>query len=479
MFTGLRYRRFHISYLIGWLALGVCGGLLSAKYLSIHADVWWLVIAVVIGMGAVRSRNFGAVGLIIFSGVLIGVERGSSFLVQLEPYRQFVGSEISVQGVVAVDPQLTKRSDMRLDINSVVVNGSDLPGELYVTTAGADIKRGDLVKLGGKASEGFGSYQLSIYQAEMKSVTRSDDIVRDVRERFGSGVRAVVEEPEASLGLGFVVGQRSALPSELDDQLRAVGLTHIVVASGYNLTILVRFARRLLARVSRYLATVSSLFLMSSFALFSGFSPSMNRAVLVTGLSLLAWHYGRKFHPLLLILYVSAATAYFNPVYIWGDIGWYLSFLAFAGILIVAPLLAKMILRDREPGGFLQVMIETTAAQAMTLPVILLVFGQMPNLALLANMLVAPVIPFAMAATVVAGLIGMLIPAALIFGSAAELSIGYIVAIVDWLNAVPGAQTDSSLTMFNMLLIYGVIVAAVTLLWRRAQFDFRSRSIVE
>ena len=151
-------------------------------------------------------------------------------------------------------------------------------------------------------------------------------------------MREVVKEPQASLGIGFLTGQRSTLPDSLDEQLRIVGLTHIVVASGYNLTILVRFARRLFVRYSKYWATVSASVMICGFVLVTGFSPSMSRAALVTGLSLAAWYYGRKIHPLVLLLFAAAITVLINPSFLWGDIGWALSFTAFAGVMLLAPL---------------------------------------------------------------------------------------------------------------------------------------------
>ncbi len=44
---------------------------------------------------------------------------------------------------------------------------------------------------------------------------------------------------------------------------------------------------------------------------------------------------------MVLILVAAALTAGWNPVYIWSDIGWYLSFLAFFGILMLAPQIFK------------------------------------------------------------------------------------------------------------------------------------------
>lgn len=476
----IRYRRFHVSYLLGWLAAGICAGLLLARYADLSAGTAWLSVAAALAVGGLRNRRAGAIMAVTVAGMLIGLVRGSDFLRQLSGYETVIGQSVMMAGRVMADPGESSGGQMRLELGAVTIDGRPLPGEVYVTVRRSDLKRGDTVRVSADIREGFGSYQAAAYRADVREVQRPPDAIRDVREHFGASVRQVVSEPEASLGLGFVVGQRSSLPPELDEQLRMVGLTHIVVASGYNLTILVRFARRLLAGTSRFLATATSLFLMSGFAVFSGFSPSMNRAVIVTGLSLLAWHVGRRFHPLLLILYVAAGTSLWYPVYIWHDLGWYLSFLAFAGILMVAPVLMRLIVRGREAPALIQLVAETGAAQLMTLPLILVVFGQLPNLSVIANALVAPVIPFTMLVTVLAGVVGWGMPLlAPLIGWMAHISIGYVIAIVEWLAAVPGAQSEVTLSLEAALWGYAIIAAIVAALVWRLQISYRNRSIVE
>ena len=243
-------------------------------------------------------------------------------------------------------------------------------------------------------------------------------------------------EPEASLGVGFLVGEKAALSTDLIEQMKTVGLTHIIVASGYNLTILVRFSRRLLARRSRYLALAGSLSLVVGFVLISGFSPSMNRAAVVTLLTLVAWYYGRNFHPIKLIFYVAALSALAYPVYVWGDLGWLLSFAAFAGVLVVAPLVTRLFYaKNAEPGALVRLLIETMSAEIMTLPIIVAAFGYVPVLALVANVAVAPIIPFAMFFTFVAGVVGIISSVLAIVAMPASILIAYVVAVVEYLSS--------------------------------------------
>lgn len=142
-------------------------------------------------------------------------------------------------------------------------------------------------------------------------------------------MQSALPEPAASFGLGLLIGQRSTIPKSVSLQLAAVGLTHVVAVSGYNLTIIMRAVRKLLRKRSKYQSTVASLLLIGIFLLFTGFSASIVRAAIVSTLSLWAWYYGRTFRPIVLILLAAVITAGVYPIYLWSDIGWYLSFLAF------------------------------------------------------------------------------------------------------------------------------------------------------
>lgn len=131
----------------------------------------------------------------------------------------------------------------------------------------------------------------------------------------------------------------------------------------------------------------------------------MTRAGLVAGLSLWAWYYGRKFHPVTLLAVAASITVLVHPPYVWGDIGWALSFAAFSGVIVLAPLLIAYFYGNTKPRFVARIIIETGSAQLVTLPIMLGVFGQFSVVALLSNVMVLTLVPYAMALVFVAGLV--------------------------------------------------------------------------
>ena len=88
----------------------------------------------------------------------------------------------------------------------------------------------------------------------------------------------------------------------------------------------------------------------------------MSRAGLVAGLGLLVWYYGRKTHPFVLLSFAAAVTLIVNPSYLWGDLGWYLSFGAFIGVIVLAPLIHRYFWGLAEAGTLRGLLVETSGS---------------------------------------------------------------------------------------------------------------------
>lgn len=304
-------------------------------------------------------------------------------------------------------------------------------------------RRSDKIKVEGKLSEGFGNFSASMYSAKILEINRSAgaDIMLDFRDWFSGKISASISEPASSLGAGFLLGQKRALSVDLEEALRVVGLTHIVVASGYNLTILVRFARRIFARRSRKLAILISAFLILAFANITGFSPSMTCACLVSLLSLWAWSVGRNFHPVSLLLFAAAGTTLINPSYIYANAGWQLSFGAFAGVMILAPLLQAYFFGNKKPSAIRQIFGETISASIATFPIIAFIFGKVSLISPLANLIIAPFVPLAMLLTFLSGLFTAILPnLAHVFGFLPQILLDTMIKIINFTASVPWAQ---------------------------------------
>ncbi len=100
-----------------------------------------------------------------------------------------------------------------------------------------------------------------------------------------------------------------------------------------------------------------------------------------------------------------------NPLYAWNNVSWTLSFLAFIGVIVVSPIVVSRLYRHRQPKLVESIIIESLCAELLTAPYILLIFGQISLISVVANVFVAAWIPLAMILCMVAGVAGVMAPA--------------------------------------------------------------------
>lgn len=461
-----------------------CTGLLTGIALSrkLNFPNAFYVLALVswIGLYILRHTWFKLV-FIIGLAVLAGLWRGSSYMVHLGNYQQLFRKQITMTAQADTDAIYTKNSQLSFDVvqpRVVKPKPQALVGKIKVEGFGVPmIYKGDLLQLQGSMSPTKGSAQAKLSFAKISLINRGSSPIETLRRRFVASLISVLPEPEAPFGAGLLLGQRSTIPKDVSDQLSATGLTHLVAVSGYNLTIIIVAVRKIMGGASKFQSTMTATGLMLLFVLLTGLSASIIRAALVSSLSLLAWYYGRQFKPLLLILGTAAATAFWNPFYLWSDIGWYLSYLAFFGVLMIAPVLSAAIGRGKKPKLVGALLAETVSAQIMTLPIIMYIFGRVSVIGLLANVLVVPMVPLAMLLTLIAGIAGMgYVPLAGWVAWPAKILLTYMIDLVGILSHFPHASFQQLISLPLMLAGYAAILIVSLLLWRflvsRKLFDY-------
>lgn len=442
----------------------------------------WLLIGGIILLPILKMQRRWMILLVLISGLIIGLWRGSSGQLGLDNYQQIIGSEVEISGKVSEDVDVDRRGQTVLRLSDISIRNHELPGNVWVVTAKNEaIKRSDIVTVKGKLGEGFGSFAATMYRAKVVEVERSvpGDVAVGFRDWFSARVRQNIPETEAALGMGFLTGLRRALPPDLSEALKIAGLTHVIVASGYNLTILVRLSRRLFVRVSKYLSMLSSVAMILGFMAMTGMSPSMSRAGLVAGISLAAWYYGRNVHPLVLLPFAAAITLLINPQFGWNDLGWQLSFAAFAGVIVLAPLLQRYFFGKKEPGTIRQILGETISAQIMTLPLLVVAFDVISNVAVVANLLVLPLVPLAMLLTFLAGIFVSIPVINFLIATPTTWLLEYMVGVADWLANQPWAQTEVEVGWWAVLLAYAALGLAMWWMQRQTGFRLRESNIIE
>lgn len=494
--------KIHISWLLSAMFAGSLVGLIIAKVCSVIISPPIVALAIVMLIASLISRRRLMVPFMIIAGVIIGLARGGAVEAELNQYDQFVGDEVVIKGELVEDAKLDgSRLVGGLKDITVVLNEQtlDVVGKVWFSVDGIDraLKRHDQIVIQGLMDNGFGNYVATIQSGKIVAVDGDNRTqIDEVRDTFNGALSQVVEPDKLGLAMGILTGQQTNISTATEDVFAAASLTHILVASGYNLTVLVRFVRRLLAKRSRLVALILSSTVVVLFAMVTGSSASMNRALIVSLTSLALWYVGRKIHPVVMLLAIAALTAMLDPTMIWGDLGWYLSFASFAAVIIVAPLLVDLLgglsrtvddhqsVRQRVKSivsSIKQVAVETISVQLITTPLILLFIGSTSFTGLITNIIVLPILPLTMLATFVAGLSSIVLPMSIagIVAAPSNLLLGIVSGIASWGSDLPGNNIEYQPTLVAVAGYYTILLVTMVVIKLWTGHDYRGDNVVE
>jgi competence protein ComEC len=228
-----------------------------------------------------------------------------------------------------------------------------------------------------------------------------------LRRLAGEALTLAIPEPEAGLAAGIVIGLRDRVDRDLAADFTTVGASHVVAISGWNIAIVGATVAALaggLGRRRRTLVLVPAILL---YVLFAGASPSVVRAAAMAGVVLLARETGRAGRAAAALGWAAAILLIVEPSLVL-DAGFQLSTLATAGILAWADPLDRRLratLGGRMPGWLAESLAVSLAAQAATLPIVLVAFGRLAIISPVINLAIVPFVAPAMAAALV-GLLG-------------------------------------------------------------------------
>ncbi len=217
---------------------------------------------------------------------------------------------------------------------------------------------------------------------------------RQTDAALGHGLRP----EEAAVVRGMVLGDRSLMPEDLEEDFQRSGITHVLAISGQHVAILaavVFFALRYLAIPPNARAVVT-LVLTWLYIVVAGAPPSAIRAGVVATFVLAAGPLGRQLSPLHFMTTMLAAVLAYNPLLVYST-GFQLSVAAVFGILLLrAPLVAfvdRTVLRpfEKPPRTLSNLVAVSLAAQVATTPIIAATFDEVSLVGVFTNLIAVPI----------------------------------------------------------------------------------------
>jgi competence protein ComEC len=292
------------------------------------------------------------------------------------------------------------------------------------------------------AKEGI-YYEISRPKTELLSSENGNFVVSvllKVKNKFLENIRASIPEPHASLLGGLVVGAKQSLGKDLLEDFRRAGVIHIVVLSGYNITIVAEAIISFFGFLPRYFGQVFGAVGIVLFAIMTGGSATVVRASLMALLVILARATGRKYEITRALMIAGFLMILQNPKILVFDSSFQLSFASTLALIYVSPILEKYFQFITEKFGLRSVVVATLSTQVFVLPMLLYKMGELSIVALPVNLLILSVIPATMFfgfLTGVLGLVSTVIAFPFAFISYALLS--YELYVVEFSSKLPFA----------------------------------------
>jgi competence protein ComEC len=214
--------------------------------------------------------------------------------------------------------------------------------------------------------------------------------------------------PYSSILEGMILGDNGAMSQDLKGKLNASGLRHIIAISGSHIVIISSILIYALLALGfwRGQAFYISVALIFLFIIVAGLPASGIRAAIMGAVFLLAIKTGRKNASSRTIVLAAALMLLINPLLLFYDVGFQLSFLASMGIIFLAPILGGFLNFLKINKGLKEAMAMTFACQIFTIPILLYSFSSFSFASIITNILVLPAVYLMMIFGFISVLIG-------------------------------------------------------------------------
>lgn len=244
-----------------------------------------------------------------------------------------------------------------------------------------------------------------------------------LRSAFQSAIEESLPEPHASLVLGMLLGIENDIPENFEKALKSTGTIHMLVVSGFNITLVTAFVLKLAGIINRKYALLLAILISWAFVFLAGAQPPAIRAGIMTTLALTAQLFGRPAHVLPTLFLTILTLLLISPELIY-SVSFQLSCAATAGIILLPNKINQALNKNKESNSSTnknqsQTILEalgkyikeegatTLAAQIAVTPLILSTFGSFSLSAPLVNILVAWSVPYIMIGGLLVGLAGL------------------------------------------------------------------------
>lgn len=413
---------------------------------------------------------------------------------------KYYGQEMELLGIVVREPDV-RSNKINLTVGKLTPSPSppslregekEFSGNILLNVGRyPEYEYGDNLKIKGKLEEPFVSEEFSykdyLSRFDTYAIMRFPEVQKigdgqgnkikfallAIKHKFQEVLSQNLPEPHNALVLGLILGLKRTLPDDLREALIVVGVSHIIVISGYNISLITRNILKTRWVWGRRAAFVLTVFVVLAFVIMTGAEASVIRAAIMGLMLVFAMNVGRIYQARNAVIFAASLMIAQNPKILNFDIGFQLSFVATIGLIYLAPIFEKWFQKVPDFLSFRTNLASTLAAIIFTLPLLIYYFDRLSIAAPLVNILVLWAVPYTMFLGILAGAVGFVfLPLTKIVTTLAWVLLEYVIRTVELFARLPLSGTSVGISVPVMVIYYLLLIFGLWAYRHKKQFFY-------
>ena len=288
-----------------------------------------------------------------------------------------------------------------------------------------------------------------------------------IRSYFEATIKSQIKgKQEQAIILALLIGIKGQLDDEIKTAYASAGAMHVLAVSGLHVSIIYFLLHWLFRGIpyrdfKRYVMPTLCIIVLWTYALLTGFSPSILRAVTMFSIVICSEILSRKRQIFNSLAFAAFLLLLYEPHFLF-NVGFQLSFLAVVGIVFLYPKLYALWKIENWMFDYCwKITCVSLAAQMATFPLSIYYFNQFPTYFLLTNILVIPAAFLIMILGIVLLLFGNY---AHWIGQTLEFSVFWLNKFMIRVDGIYGSVIEwVYFSLFQVLLIYLFYLCCIAL----------------
>lgn len=321
---------------------------------------------------------------------------------------------------------------------------------------------------------------LLAYQSDTVRIVDYPSTRRDIpailRQKIKTILQSTFPEDTVAFAKALLIGDTSDIDYVTDTDFKISGIRHVIAVSGLHVSILFALLSTITFR-KRWLTALVGFPMLLLFAAVAGFTPSVSRACIMSGLMLLALLVNQEYDGPTALSFAVLVILTVNPLGI-TSVSFQLSVASVAGIYLFDPCIRKWLislfgeLKGRKIKSFFVTWFTTSvsitlSAMTLTTPLCAYYFGTVSLIGPVTNLLALWVVSFIFYGIIAVCLLHLLLPAgAALLAKLISIPIRYVLFVAKAMADMPMAAVYTRSYYITAWLIFVYILLLLFLVSR-------------